>query len=134
MIPEDDGGFRDIEYSEGPNGTHAQFLVMYPGGGVTCDVHQTINRVVADPDLPEDQRSTGIQLIVNDGGTPVWVWVEDISNDQGLEWQISQPRSDECAIYVLYNDDERTDTHTYEVRIAGFPKEPSYPEMVEEPV
>lgn len=129
-----DEGFREIEYTEKPNGTHAQFLVMYPGGGVTCNVHQMINRVVADPDLPKDHQYTAIMLIVNDGETPVWVSVEDISDDQGLEWQIAQPRSEECAVYVLYNDDERQDTHTYEVRIAGFPEEPSYPELVEEPV
>lgn len=112
-------------------GTHTQYLVIYPTGAVTCDVHEMIDRVIGNDELPEGHQLTGVMLILNDRESPVWAEVKDLSDGQGLEWQISRVHSEKVAEYVLYNDDERTDTHTNEVYVEGFAEEPGYPELEE---
>lgn len=126
-------GHREIAYTAESNGTHPQFLVNYPTGSVTTDVHELVDRMMADPELPEENRIKNVLLIVNDGEPPVWVDVKDYSDGQGLEWEISQPTSANAAVYLLYADDDRQETQSLEVYIEGFSEEPSYPEMVEEP-
>lgn len=125
-------GHRDIVEFDEPNGTHTQYLVIYSTGAVTCDVHEMIDRVYSDAVEPiEENQLSNVMLILNDNESPVWVDVKDLSDGQGLEWQISRPTSESVAEYVLYNDDERTDTHTDDVYVAGFAEEPGYPELEE---
>jgi hypothetical protein len=123
---------RVLGRSDDPNGSHTQYLIIYPTGAVTEAVDEMIDRVVANADLPDEYKITGIMLIVNDGDNPVWVEVHDRSDGQGLEWEILQPGTEQVVEYLLYDDDERIRTHTREVFVEGFPDEPGYPVEEEE--
>lgn len=118
-----------------PTGTHTQYLVIYPTGAETYDVHEMIDRVMMDRDLPPEYKITGVMLIVNDEQAPVWVTPNDISDGQGLEWDITRgalPGGGDVLEYVLYDDDERAKCHTDDVYVEGFAEEPGVPEYDED--
>lgn len=122
---------RFVEHAKQPDGTHTLYLVVYGTGAVTCDVHEMIDRHAHDQGVPEGDPSeiTGTLMIVPDGDSPIWVEVEDVNNDDGFEWEITQPGATTVLEYVLYEDRYRTTVVQRAVYVQGFPAEPTYPQM-----
>lgn len=121
-------GQRTIAETDERNGTHTQYLVTYGTGALLCDVHEMIERVASDDDVPagDPHEIVSIVLVLPDQQGPVLVEVTTCDGN-GIEWEIARPGAPTIYEYVCYADETHETCNHHDVYVIAFPNEPTVP-------